>query len=321
MRPMIPSFEFRRRARQAMKPVMSVLILVALIASLPSLISSAVTLMADADPATLLNTFSDRLTQVVEKHGLTQPPVTGEIVVDKAQLEADVLAVQEAYFADVKTFAKEKGPLVLGLSLMVMIASPVLMLGMINAMLHALRKKEFTAGIALSRARYLFKALGLELLIAVKLFVWMLPGTLLMVLSLFLPPTLTALVAIVGLVATIVMGVRAGYSYSLSVFVLADEPQTRVRDCIRRSREVMQGRRMEMFSLEISFIGWQLLLSMVQSFLLGFGAIIGLTLGMFAALFLDVYTHCAKAAFYQEYAVGPITAPEAEEAPKEDELN
>lgn len=321
MRPMIPSFEFRRRARQAMRPVMSVLILVALIVSLPSLISNAVMIMADADPASLLNTFSDRLMQVAEKHGLTQPPVTGEIVVDKAQLEADVLAVQEAYFADVKTFAEEKGLLVLGLSLMVMIASPVLMLGMINALLHALRGKEFTAGIALSRAKYILKALGLELLIAVKLFVWMLPGTLLMVLSLFLPPTLTALVATVGFVATIVMGVRAGYSYSLSVFVLADEPQTRIRDCIRRSREVMQGRRMELFSLEISFIGWKLLLSMVQSFLLGFGAIIGLTLGMFASLFLDVYTNCAKAAFYQEYVVGPITPPEEEESPEEDALN
>ena len=82
----------------------------------------------------------------------------------------------------------------------------------------------------------------------------------------------------------------------------------------------MQRRKMELFSLEVSFIGWHLVLSMVQSFLMSFGAVIGLTLGMFASLFLTVYTTCAKAAFYQEYAVGPL--PEAAaEAPSQDELN
>lgn len=321
MRPMIPSFEFRRRAREAMKPLMSVLLVVALIASLPSLISNAVTLIADADPSTLLNTFVDRVTQVMEKHGLTNPQAAGELVIDEAQLEADLLAVQDAYFADTMTFAKEKGPLVLGLSLMVLIASPVLTLGMINALLHVLRKKEFTAGIVLSRVKYLLKALGLELLIAWKLFVWMLPGVMLMSASLFLPRTLMTLTMIVGLAALVIMGVRAGYSYALSVFVLADEPETRIRDCIRRSRNVMQGRRMEMFSLEISFLGWQILLSYVQLMLMGFGAIIGLTLGMFASLFLTVYINCAKTAFYQEYAVGPVVVPEAEQTPETDDLN
>ena len=55
----------------------------------------------------------------------------------------------------------------------------------------------------------------------------------------------------------------------------------------------------------------------VQTMLLGFGQVIAMTLGMFASLFLTVYTNCAKTAFYQEYAVGPVAAPAQEAAEDE----
>lgn len=320
MRRMIPSFEFRRRARLAMKPVMPLLLIVALIAALPSLINDAVVLIADADPNQLMNDFSNRLMQVVENAGLTQNAVVGEVVIDEAQLARDILAVQDSYFANLRTFIQEKGLLIAGLSLMVMVLGPVLNLGMINAMLHALRKKEFTAAIALSRIKYILKAIGLMLLVALKIFLWMLPGTALMLVSLFLPAKLVTLALIAGFVATLVMGVMAGYRYAMAVYVLADDPTTRLRDCVRRSCEVMKYRKMEFFSLEISFIGWHFLLRMVQSMLMSFGAVIGLTLGMFASLFLTVYTNLAQAAFYQEYAVGPVELPPQEEAPLEDLL-
>ena len=317
---MIPSFEFRRRARLAMKPVMPLLLIVALIAALPSLINDAVVLIADADPNQLMNDFSNRLMQVVENAGLTQNAVVGEVVIDEAQLARDILAVQNSYFANLRTFIQEKGLLIAGLSLMVMVLGPVLNLGMINAMLHALRKKEFTAAIALSRIKYILKAVALMLLVALKIFLWMLPGMALMIVALFLPQKLVTLAVVVGFAAAMVMGIMASYRYALAVYVLADEPTTRLRDCIRRSCEVMKHRKMELFSLEISFIGWHLLLSLVQSMLMSFGAVIGLTLGMFASLFLTVYTNCAQAAFYQEYAVGPVELPPQEEAPLEDLL-
>ena len=75
MHHMIPAFEFRRRARVAMKPLMPVLLIVALIAALPSLINDAVILIADADPNQLTSTFTNRLMQVVEGAGLTQSEV------------------------------------------------------------------------------------------------------------------------------------------------------------------------------------------------------------------------------------------------------
>lgn len=318
MHQMIPAFEFRRRAREAMKPVMPILLIVALIAALPGLINDAVVILQDANPGRIAETFTNRLMQVVESAGLTQPEVMGEVTVDQAQLARDVLAVQDLYFADLKTFAAEKGPLLAVMSLLVAVISPVLTLGMINALLHALRKKEFTAAIALSRMQYILKAFGLMLLVALRLFLWMLPGMAVTLAALFVDLDLSVLLMLAGAAAMIILGVMAGYRYAMAVYVLADEPSTRLRDCIRRSCEVMKHRKFELFSLEISFIGWSLLLRMLQSMLMNFGPVIGLTLGMFASLFLTVYTNCAQAAFYQEYAVGPVQLPPQQDAPAEE---
>ena len=318
MHHMIPAFEFRRRARVAMKPLMPILLIVALIAALPSLINDAVILIADADPNQLTSTFTNRLLQVVEGAGLPQSEVLGEVAVDEVQLAKDILAVQEGYLADVKTFLKEKGWLVGALSLMVMVLGPVLNLGLINANLHALRKQEFTALIALSRMKYILKAVGLMLLVAVRVFLWMLPGLLVTLSALFVDANMATLLMIVGAVAMIVLGIMASYRYAMAVYILADEPATKLRACVRRSCEVMNKRKFELFSLEISFVGWSLLLTMVQSMLMNFGPVIGMTLSMFASLFLTVYTNCAQAAFYQEYAVGKVELPSQEDLPPEE---
>lgn len=321
MRTVIPAYEFRRRAREAMKAVMPILLVVALIATLPSLISQAVTLITEADPSTLMSSFSNRMMQVLEKHGITQPSLGGELVLDENQLMADTLAVYEGYLADVTVFAREKGPILLALSLLSLLLSPVLTLGMINAMLHALRKQEFTASIALSRVNCILKALGLELLIGLKAFLWTLPGMALMIAACFLPEIPMVIVMLAGFVAMLVLGIMAMYRYALATSFLADEPTTRIRDCIRRSCEVMRTRKLELFSLELSFIGWRFLLLLARSLFFGFGQVIGMTLSMFASLFLTVYTNCAQVAFYQEYAVGPVASIPPEDADPADELN
>ena len=115
MRHSLPAFEFRRRARAAMKPVMPILLIVALLAALPSLINDAVVMIADANPSTLMTDFTNRLMQVVEKAGLTQNAVVGEVVIDQNQLALDILAVQESYLANLQTFIQEKSPLLAGL--------------------------------------------------------------------------------------------------------------------------------------------------------------------------------------------------------------
>ena len=338
MHKIVPAFEFRRRARQAMQAFMPVLLVVALIATLPSLVSTAVTALTGADTTVLMEDYANRMLQVMEKHGLTNSAALGEVVLDEAQYEADLLAAMAQFMQRTLTFLEEKGLILFALAAMVLILSPMLTMGLINALLHALRRQEFTASIALSRVRYLIKTVGLEMLAALKVLLWMLPGMAIGLLGVYLAPGaewllaqlapdlvltdatllllmgLSTLLSLGGMAAAIIPGVMASYRYAMAVFFMADDPEMGVRDCIRRSCEVMQRRKMELFSLELSFIGWRLALSWGRSLLVGMlGSVIGTTLGLFAALFLTVYTSCAQTAFYQEYAVGPL--PQGEEEP------
>ena len=126
---------------------------------------------------------------------------------------------------------------------------------------------------------------------------------------------LAAVVAAVVLM--FVLMIRAMYRYRLSSYVLADAPETGINAAIRRSKEIMKGRKMELFSLEVSFVGWHLAVSLAQMLLLTLlGSVLGMALGMFASFLLQLYVYMATAAFYQEYGVGPL--PEA--APEQEEL-
>ena len=321
MQKIVPAFEFRRRARAAMKPVMSVLLVVALIATLPSLLGSVVNMITGAESSTLLTSFSDRSMQLMEKYGLVHSgQVVEDVVVDEAALEADTLALLEGMMEDTDAFLKEKGPIMAATALAALVFSPVLTLGLINALLHALRKQEFTFSIALSRLSCFFRVIGLQLLVTLKTILWMIPGLAVMVVSLYVPAEWFVTLLIVGLAGSMIAGIMATYRYAMSPYVMADAPETSILGCFRRSKETMHRRKGELFFLELSFIGWSLLLSYVQSMLYSFGAVIGLTLGMFASLFLTVYTNCAKAAFYQEYGVGPLPEESATQEPETEEL-
>lgn len=77
----------------------------------------------------------------------------------------------------------------------------------------------------------------------------------------------------------------ASYSYSLSYYILAEYPELRASEAIRTSRDLMRGRKWELFCLTFSFFGWRLL------------AILTLGIG---DLFLGPYISAAIAAFYRQ---------------------
>ena len=57
----------------------------------------------------------------------------------------------------------------------------------------------------------------------------------------------------------IVPGIIAAYRYRMAVYLLLDHPEMGVIDCIRTSKQMMQGHKWELFVLDLSFIGWRLL--------------------------------------------------------------
>ena len=64
----------------------------------------------------------------------------------------------------------------------------------------------------------------------------------------------------------IVPGIVAAFRYSQSFFILADNPGMAPGDCIRRSKVMMFGIKGRYFLLQLSFIGWMILLGLPSFF-------------------------------------------------------
>lgn len=54
-------------------------------------------------------------------------------------------------------------------------------------------------------------------------------------------------------------GIIKMYSYSMTPYILIDQSELSVNEAITKSREMMNGHKMKLFALQLSFIGWFLL--------------------------------------------------------------
>ena len=83
----------------------------------------------------------------------------------------------------------------------------------------------------------------------------------------------------------IIPGIIASYSYAMTDYILAENPELTAKEAIEKSKDMMEGNRWRLFCLEISFIGWRILSV--------------LTLGI-GGLWLVPYMEASVAAFYRE---------------------
>lgn len=84
----------------------------------------------------------------------------------------------------------------------------------------------------------------------------------------------------------IIPGIIAAYSYAMTSYILAENPELTASEAIERSKQMMSGNRWRLFCVQISFIGWGIL-----SVLLTFGI---------GGLWITPYKQTATAAFYRE---------------------
>lgn len=82
----------------------------------------------------------------------------------------------------------------------------------------------------------------------------------------------------------IVPGVIKAYAYAMAPFIMAENPTMTAREALRASEELMNGHKAELFILEFTFIGWDIL----NLFTLGIGS-----------FWLLPYKNAAHAAFYR----------------------
>ena len=123
--------------------------------------------------------------------------------------------------------------------------------------------------------------------------------------SAFFLSLLTGIFIILWSLLFLIPGIIACFRYSMAYFILADNPDMKAMAAIKKSKEIMKGRKWEFFVFELSFFGW---------YLLGM-----ITLG-FAYIYIGPYMEAAAAKFYDlikndtMYTSSPVK--KIEEAPQ-----
>lgn len=101
----------------------------------------------------------------------------------------------------------------------------------------------------------------------------------------FLQSFLTGLYVFLWTLLFIIPGIIKAYSYAMTPFIMADNPELTAREAMEQSQALMNGHKGELFILGLTFIGWDLLNV--------------LTLGI-GSLWLNPYKNAAYAAFYRD---------------------
>lgn len=83
----------------------------------------------------------------------------------------------------------------------------------------------------------------------------------------------------------IIPGIVKYYSYAMTAFILRDYPEASGDKAIEMSMALMQGKKLKLFLLDLSFIGWYIL------------GIIALGIGVFWVM---PYHYSARVAFYED---------------------
>lgn len=98
----------------------------------------------------------------------------------------------------------------------------------------------------------------------------------------------------------IIPGIVKSYAYSMSFYIQQDHPEYDWNQCITESRKLMDGKKANLFLLDLSFIGWII----VSLFTLGIGM-----------LWVQPYMEAAHAAFYEDIKAPVIKVEEPASEP------
>ncbi len=102
---------------------------------------------------------------------------------------------------------------------------------------------------------------------------------------------LTGLYIALWTMLLIIPGIIKSYSYAMAPYIMAEHPELGANECITESRRMMDGHKFDLFCLDLTFIGWEILCI----FTLGIGG-----------LFLVPYQQATRAVFYRTLT-GPVS--------------
>ena len=114
----------------------------------------------------------------------------------------------------------------------------------------------------------------------------------------FLLYILNSLFTLLWSLLFVIPGIVMSYAYSMSFYILKDNPELSANEARKQSIEMMRGNKWRLFCLDLSFIGW-VLLSI-------------LTLGILM-LWVSPVQQASHAAFYESLKPAPAAAEEVAE--------
>ena len=123
----------------------------------------------------------------------------------------------------------------------------------------------------------------------------------------------------------VIPGIIKCFAYTLTPFILAENPNMRANEAITTSKELMKGNKWRLFCLYLSFIGWGLLVSLPGMAAIGYavfqfinenmtsglgGILVAFLLLILCNIPLTPYMEAANAAFYR--SIVPAKSEETE---------
>lgn len=284
--------DYRRQARQSLRVNWPVAFLVSFISAIPSLI--------DMVSSQLLKG------SLTDKFYALSASITPEMAQDPNALQLLIGQLFDASFLAAKA-----------VSLLCWLLAPILTVGMYHYLQEMLRNHDPEVGTIFHRLSILPKSIGLNLLIGIKVVLWAVPGLCLMFLGAFGfvrsmgQSSLWAAVMDAGMPAALIPAVMALYRYAMGPYCLADRPQTSILSAIRESKQMMNGRKLQLFLLQFSFLWLLILAMMLDTFLENIlGPVLGSTLFMILQLVIQVYMAASCCAFYLDRRGEPVQQPE-----------
>lgn len=280
-----PSAIWKLKARAALKNNWQTGLLIALIVNLPSLLVQAVGSFTGYD---LMLRIQNALNEAVSAGSLSD--TDGLLKLLQEQLHIPGVQLLSAF------------------NILSWLLTPCLAMGLLHWCLLRLRSREAGIATVFSRLSLFLKGIGLRLLITFKVFLWMLPGA--AVSALAVVPVLmngssgfsaSSSLLSVSSILMAVLGVMAALRYALADIVMADVPETGVFEAVRRSKELMRGRKGILFAMYFSFIGWYFLEMLISSFALSmFGSVPALMIQMLCSLALSLYLQTTLCAYFMD---------------------
>lgn len=289
------SRDYRFFARQALRGSLPLMLALCLVSNLPGLIVATLNTIFSLDPFNAVMAHLNDLTEASSLASLFPEGIPEEIA---------SFDVASAYYGDLwAVFCANGGKTYLLLEGLSMLLTPALTLGYIAATNSMLVKNETSFGVLFGMLRHAPRALLLNLLTAL---ISSLPALVFSGVSagvILLLPSLNAgwfrLLYALLFAACLAVMVFLIYGLNAAPYIQAEEPRTGLFTLLRRSWDCMRGRRMRLFYLNISFLGWTLLQTYATIFALQLlGNLVGLVVALLLKYLLTCYLFTANCVFF-----------------------